>query len=452
MKVIIIGVNHAGTSAVRTLLSQNPALEVVAYDRNTNISFLGCGIALTVSGVVNDINSLFYSNAQELTTLGAKIHMAHDVTDVNPETKSITVKNIETGEVTHDQYDKLIYAAGSWPVNFPVPGNDLKNIEICKLFQHAETLIERANDESIQNVTIIGAGYIGIELAESYQLKGKNVTLLDLCERVVPNYFDSEFTERLEDDMRKHGIDLVLGAKVTAYKGDGDKVTHVVTDSAGEFPADLVIQSIGARPNTAIFPNADKVGNGALKVGPDMQTSMPDIYAIGDSAAMYNAALKEHSYIALATNAVKGGLVAASQINGASHVTLPSVVGTNAICVFDNNLASTGLSEEAANKAGLKVKSSFFRDNDRPEFMNEFDQVSVKLVYEEDTFRLVGAQIGSYGKHLHTECIYYLALAIQKEMSLVEIATTDVYFLPHYNKPFNFILCAIMRAIGLNYV
>jgi NADPH-dependent 2,4-dienoyl-CoA reductase/sulfur reductase-like enzyme len=115
-------------------------------------------------------------------------------------------------------------------------------------------------------------------------------------------------------------------------------------------------------------------------------------------------------------------------------------------------LASTGLSEDAAKNAGMDVASSYFKDSDRPEWMDEHEEVGIKIVYEKDTLRLVGAQIGSYGETSHTECIYYLALAIQKGMTLTEIAMTDVYFLPHFNKPFNFVLSAILKAIGLDYV
>ena len=451
-KVVVVGVNHAGTSAIRTLLSQNKDHEVVAFDRNDNISFLGCGIALTVSGVVQNVNDLFYSNCNELETLGAEVHMSSDVTHIDTEKKEVTARNLNTGNEMTVSYDKLIYAAGSWPVDFNIPNNDLENIYVCKLFQHAATLIDKANEPGIESVAIIGAGYIGIELAEAYHLKGKKVTLVDLQDRVVPAYFDTEFTDRLQADIRRSGINLVLNARVTGYEGAEDgRVKQIVTDH-GNFNADLVIQCVGFKPNTELLSAAEKLPNGALVVDSKMLTSIPDVYAIGDTAAMYHAATRSHRHVALATNAVKGGVVAASQINGAESVQLPSIVGTNAICVFDNMLASTGLSEAAARAEGMDVRSSFYVDNDRPEFMNDVEEVGVKLVYEAETLRLVGAQIGSYGKVPHTECIFYLSLAIQKGLTLTELAMTDVYFLPHFNKPFNFIISAILQALGLTYM
>ncbi len=453
MKIIIVGINHAGTSALRTLLKQNNVHEIVAYDRNTNISFLGCGIALSVAGETKSVNDLFYCTPLKLEEQGAHIHMNHDVINIDYRAKKITVRNLDTGDVFDDTYDKLIYAAGSWPIdipNIPPQNSSLKNINLCKLYQHAKELIEKANDPAIKNVAVVGSGYIGIELAEAYHIKGKNVTLIDFASRVLPRYFDREFTEKLQNDIRNAGITLALGEKVVDFYGENGSVKKVITDK-NSYDADLVITCIGFKPNTELLPDADKTDNGALLVDPFMRTSLPDIYAIGDANAMYHAALKKPMQVALATNAIKSGIVAASNINGNKNLKIDSVAGTNAICVFGNKLASTGISEDCAIKLNLNVASSYIEDNDRPEFMASYNKTRIKLVYDKDTFRLLGAQIGSYGDSNHTEVIYYLALALQQNLTLLDIAFTDVYFLPHFNKPFNFVLTSIMQAIGLDY-
>jgi NADPH-dependent 2,4-dienoyl-CoA reductase/sulfur reductase-like enzyme len=452
-EVIVVGINHAGTSAIRTLIAQNPKVEVTAYDRNTNISFLGCGIALTVGGVVDRLDDLFYCDSATLGRMGAKVLMEHDVIAIDTDRKTVKVRDLKTGREFEDGYDKLVYAAGSWPL--PIPGlrpeaSALKNVMFCKLYQHAQELIEKAKDPEVRRVAVIGAGYIGIELAEAYRRRGKEVALIDFESRVVPRYFDPEFTQRLESDIRASGITLALGERVKDFEGSGGAVTAVVTDK-GSYKADLVIVSVGFKPNSELLPAAKKTPNGAIEVDGHMRTSIPEVYAIGDSVAMYHAALRRHQQVALATNAVKSGIAAASDINGVAGVEVPSVVGTNAICVFGNNLASTGLSEAGALAAGLDAASSYFEDADRPEFMKDFSQAKIKLVYEKGSLRLLGAQVGSYGEANHTEVIYFLALAIQKGMTLPEIAFTDVYFLPHYNKPFNFILTSILKALGLDY-
>lgn len=460
MKVIVVGINHAGTSAIRTLLTQNPNVQVNAYDRNDNISFLGCGIALTVSGVVQNINDLFYSNPEQLTKMGANIFMSHDVISVNPENKTITVKNLNTNEVFDDKYDKLILAAGSWPICTPGIELDfqdkycggIKNLVTCKTFQHAQEIIERMKDPSITSVAIIGSGYIGIELAEAAVIRNKKVTLIDMLPRPVGNYYDPEFTEELDISMSKHGVNVLMNTKVTEYIIDKkDRSIKGINTSNGKVDADLVILAIGFKPNTHLLPNADKVKNGAYIVNKYTETNIPDVYAIGGNCALFNAATGQYQNIDLATNAVKTGIVAASHINGIKSVSIENIVGTNAISVFGVNLASTGVSEETAKRLNMDVASSYFEDNDRPEFMNTFNKVKIKLVYDKKTLRLVGAQVGSSKYANHTEIIYYLALAIQKNMTIFELAFADVYFLPHFNKPFNFVLSAILKALNLNY-
>ena len=453
MKIIVVGINHAGTSAIRTLLAQGGDNEIVAYDRNTNISFLGCGIALVVGDAVKEIDDLFYCTPVKLSEGGAKVKMQHDVININYKDKKIKVKNLETDEVFEDSYDKLIYATGSWPIeipNIPQENTELENVNICKLFQHAKELIEKANSPEIKSVAVVGSGYIGIELAEAYHQKGKKVTLIDFEKRVLPRYFDTEFTSKLEADICSAGITLALGEKVIDFEGENGKVKKVITDK-NSYEADLVIKCIGFKPNTELLPDAEKTSNGAIIVDEFMKTNLPDIYAIGDAAAMYHAALERHQQVALATNAVKSGIVAASNISGNEAVKIKNVVGTNAICVFENKLASTGISEESAQKLGFNDASSYIEDNDRPEFMDSYNLTKIKLVYDKDSFRLLGAQIGSYGDQNHSEVIFYLALAIQQRLTLLDLAFTDVYFLPHFNKPFNFVLTAIMQAIGLNY-
>ncbi len=452
MKVIVAGINHAGTSAIRTLLSQNNELEVVAFDRNDNISFLGCGIALTIGGVVKNTNDLFYSNKKELEKMGAKIYMNTDVTKVDQSKKVVEVVDLKTKEKSIHKYDKLIYAAGSWPIDLGLNTN-IENVEICKLYQHALKLIEKANDKSIKTVTIVGAGYIGLELVEAFHKRGKKVNLIDFEKDILSNYTDKEFSKYIEQALKDNGINLYLGHKVVEYISDSKNKLKEVKTNKTTIQSDLVIQCAGFAPNTSIIKGVKKSKNKAIVVDQYCRSSNKDIYAIGDCCAIYDAASKKYRNIALATNAVKTGIVAASNINKINKVKLESIVGTNALCIFGINFSSTGLCENSAKKFNIKVKSSVFFDNDRPEWMNEFGKVGVKIVFEEKTLRLVGAQIISFGENNnHSEWIFSLALAIQKNMSILDTAFTDVYFLPHYNKPFNFVLSSILSALGLKYV
>lgn len=452
MKIISIGTNHAGTSFLRTLakLDVNKKHEIITYDQNTNISFLGCGIALWVGGEFSSPEGLFYSSPEELTKLGIKVNMGHKVISVNQKEKYIIVKNLNTGEEFKDSYDKLVYAAGTWPIVPSFKGVDAKNIFLSKLFQHAEEIITKVKDKEVKDVVVIGAGYIGIELVEAFHKHGKKVTLIDMQDRVIPRYFDHEFTTPLEDSMKKEGIKLQLGEKVQEFiKNNKGEVISVITDK-GEYKTDMVILSIGFKPLTDLI-DGDKLPNGAIKVNEHQQSlTNKDVYVLGDSAALMHKSVNDYRHVALATNAVKTGIVAAFNIAGTA-LTLPGITGTNGINVFNYFYASTGLSEEGAKVDKIEAKSEFFKDKDRPEFMHNAEDVWFKITYDPKTLRLLGAQIGSNGQHNHAEIIQTMSLAISKQMTLPEIALMDVYFLPHFNKPFNFVLQTILNALGMRY-
>ncbi|AAT28106.1 FAD-dependent oxidoreductase [[Mycoplasma] mobile] len=454
-KIIVVGANHAGTSFLRTIRKLKPEYEVVAYDRNTNTSYLGCGTALWVGGEFHDANGLFYSNPQLLREMGVKLHLEHELVELKSKEKKVIIRDNNSKKEFEDSYDILVFGGGTWPIVPPLPGVNLEGIMLAKVFQHAQKIYEKANSAKVQNVVVVGAGYIGVELVEAFHLKGKKVTLIDMASRVIDKYFDEEFTDEMENRMRKAGVKLQFGEKLIEFKSkDGKNVSSVVTDK-GEYPAEMVILSIGFKPLTNIkgFELFDKYQNGSIKVD-QFQRSLNDenIYIIGDAASLHHNASKDFRHVALATNAVKTGLVAALDAAGIP-VPFPGVQGTNAISVFGCHYASTGYSMSAA-KTLLKefeFKSEFILDNDRPEFMKTHSKVAFKIVYDPKTLRLVGAQVGSWDKTIHTEIIYAMSLAIQKQMTLPEIALMDVYFLPHFNKPFNFMLVPILKALGIDY-
>ena len=182
MKVAVIGCTHAGTAAVKELASQQD-VEITVYERNDNVSFLSCGIALHVGGVVKHAESLFYSSPSELAELGAEMRLKHDVLEIDSERQTIVAKNLMTGEVVHDTYDKLIMTTGSWPIIPMLPGIELNQIELCKNYHHAQTIIEKATDA--QRITVVGAGYIGAELVEAFEAYGKDVTFIDSADRIL---------------------------------------------------------------------------------------------------------------------------------------------------------------------------------------------------------------------------------------------------------------------------
>ena len=173
-KIIVVGANHAGTACINTILDNYPNQnEVVVYDKNSNISFLGCGMALWIGKQISGGDGLFYSNAETLTKKGAKVYMEHEVLNVDHANKKVRVKNLKTGEEFEDRFDKVVLATGSRPIIPQVPGVDLQNVQLVKLYQNAKEVIEKLKSPEIKKVAVVGAGYIGVELAEAFERCGR---------------------------------------------------------------------------------------------------------------------------------------------------------------------------------------------------------------------------------------------------------------------------------------
>lgn len=442
MKIAVIGCTHAGTAAVSNMTKLYPEAEITVYEKNDNVSFLSCGIALYVGGVVQDAQGLFYSSPQELENMGVTMKMKHAVTSINAEAKTLTAKNLETDEIIEDTYDKLVMTTGSWPIVPPLEGIKLNNIVLSKNYNHANTIIEKAKDA--EKITVVGAGYIGIELVEAFESYGKEVTLIDSSDRILSKYLDPEYTEVLEDDFENRGVTLALGETVSKFEGENGNVTKVVT-TKGEYETDLVVLCIGFKPNTELLKGqVDMLDNGAIVVNEYMQTSNKDIFAAGDSCAILYNPTGKHAYIPLATNAVRMGTLVAKNLVQKT-LKYMGTQGTSGIKIYDNNIASTGMTETSASFMNMNVKSITILENDRPEFMPSYEPVTLKVVYEEGTRRIVGAQVMS--KADLTQSINTLSVCIQNGMTIEELGFVDFFFQPHYNKPWNFLNQAGLQAM-----
>lgn len=442
MKVAVIGCTHAGTAAIVNTAKLYPDAQITVYERNDNISFLSCGIALYVGGVVEDANGLFYSSPQQLAELGVTTKMLHEVTSVDTDAKTLTARDLTTGTELTDTFDKLIVTTGSWPIIPKFPGIELDNIVLSKNFNHSNTIIEKA--KSANHIVVVGAGYIGVELVEAFQMNGKQVTLIDAEERILSKYLDPEFTARTEEVLTQQGIQLALNEKVVRFEGADGKVNTVVTDK-GTHTADMVILCIGFRPQTELLAGqVDMLPNGAIVVDNYMQTSKKDVYAAGDSCAIFYNPTQQHAYIPLATNAVRmGTLVARNLVNPTTEYL--GTQGTSGIKIYEENIAATGMTEVAARLAGLDVETSTIHDNYRPEFMPTHEKVTLKVVYETGSRRILGAQIMSHADL--TQSINTISVFIQARMTVDQLAFVDFFFQPHYNKPWNYLNSVGLQAL-----
>ncbi|WP_394219104.1 FAD-dependent oxidoreductase [Halobacillus trueperi] len=441
MKIAVIGSTHAGTAAVTNMAKLYPEADITVYERNDNVSFLSCGLALYVGGVVDDPQGLFYSSPEELQNLGVTMKMQHNVENIDTVRRTIEATNLVTGEKIYDSYDKLVMTTGSWPVTPPIEGIGLDNILLAKNYHQANTIIERAKDA--QKVTVVGAGYIGVELVEAFEKAGKDVRLIDGADRILNKYLDEEFTTMVEDDFESRGIELAMNETVQRFEGTNGTVSTVTTNN-GKYETDLVILCVGFRPNTDLLKGkVNMLDNGAIKVNEYMQTSDPDIFAAGDCCAVPYNPTRGHMYIPLATNAVRMGTLAARNLIEPTmkHV---GTQGTSGLHIFDFNMASTGLTETSAQLLDIHVKSFTIKDTHRPGFMPTAEKVMLKVTINPDTRRILGAQVIS--KADVTQSINTMSVCIQTGMTIDELAYTDFFFQPHFNQPWNFLNKAGLEA------
>ncbi|WKN29106.1 FAD-dependent oxidoreductase [Apilactobacillus kunkeei] len=432
MKVIVIGCTHAGTFAVKQILKEHPDAEVTVYERNDNISFLSCGIALYLDGKVKDPQGLFYSNPKELSDLGANVKMLHSVKSVDTDAKSVEVENLDSHDVFTDKYDKLVMTTGSRPVLPPIEGRDNKNVFFCKNWHDAQILFEKAKDH--KRIAVVGAGYIGAELAEAFSNHGHETTLINSDSHVLSKYFDKKFTDKIEELYADHNVKLELGVRVQKFSGD-DELTLSTGDH--DIKADMAILCVGFQPNTELLTGkVDMMDNGAIITNEYMQTSNPDIFAAGDSAAVHFNPSETNEYIPLATNAVRQGILVGKNIEKPTTKYM-GTQSSSGLQLYDYALVSTGMTVGMAERKGMKASSVVVEDNYRPEFMPTTEKVLMELVYDPSTRRILGGSLMS--RYDISQSANTLSVLIQNKNTIDDLAMVDMLFQPNFDRPFHYL-------------
>lgn len=433
MKVIIVGCTHAGTITASQILQNHPETEVTIYERNDNVSFLSCGIAVYLSGDVGDPDAMFYSSPAQLAQLGADVQLQHDVTKIDPATKTVYVTDLVTGETKTDHYDKLVATTGSWPVIPSIEGVNGPRVYLCKNYHHATELFKVAKEA--QRIVVIGGGYIGVELVEAYTRQGKDVTLIDGSPRMLHKYFDQEYAERIQQEFSDHGAHLALDQRVTGFEDHGDGVT--VKTNKGSYEADIAILCVGFRPNTGLLQGKVKMhDNGAIVTNEYMQSSDPDIYAAGDSTAVHYNPTGEDAYIPLATNAIRQGTIVGTNLFGNTMKDM-GTQSSSGLNLYGTTMVSSGLTLANAKAAGIDAAAVTVEDNYRPEFMPTTTPVLMTLVWDRATHQILGGQFMS--KHDVSQSANIISMCIQDKHTIEYLAFVDMLFQPHFDRPFNYV-------------
>ncbi|MCT2908504.1 NADH oxidase [Schleiferilactobacillus harbinensis] len=444
MKVIIVGYTHAGVAAVRQIFQEYPDTEVTIYERDNNVSFLSCGIPLYLSGQVKRLEDMFYATPADLAALGAKVCIRHDVVKIDTAKKDLTIENLETHEIFHDTYDKLIMTTGSYVVVPPLMGIDHERVLLCKDYWQAQAIHDTAAQH--RRIAVVGGGYVGVELTEAYAQTDHDVTLIQGHDQILNNYIDQEISGEITDLLTDHGVQIHLNERVQAFRAD-EKTGGLLIDTGDHaYAADLAIVCTGFMANTDLLRGQVTMDrHGAIITNDYQQNSDPDIYAARDACTVRCNPTGKPAYIPLATNAVRQGMIAARNLYGHKQKFL-GTQGSTAMMLFGNTLATTGITLTNARKSGIDAAGVLYHANYRPDFMHPNTPVTIKLVYDRQDRRVLGAQLWSL--HEVTQSANAISIAIQNRNTIDDLAYVDMLFQPHFDQPFNYLNQAAQMAVA----
>lgn len=423
--LLVIGGGAAGMAAASKAKRTNPALDTLVVEKSKYVSYAPCGIPYYIEGLVKDHNELIHYPAEFfIKKRGINVMTETMVTDIDLDGRIAVIENSNGSKEI--EFSKLIIATGAKPIVPPIDGVDLPGIYTI---HHIEDGIElkkavlRAN-----NIAVVGAGYIGLELTEALIENKKRVILLEMLPHVLPN-IDWDMAEIIEKKLIEKGVELHLNEKVVAFEGD-ERVKKVITEK-NQYNVDLVILSVGVKPNTDLFKKSKlEFGiKGAIKVNQRMETNLKDIYAAGDAVETKNLITNKPTWIPLAHTANKMGRVAGANVAG-GDMTFPGVVGTAFTKVFDLNVARTGLSEKEAKEEGFNVASVRIEARTKANYYPGAKSIHVKLIFDKETRKLLGGQI--IGGEDTAGRVNVLATALYASLTVDEIFFLDLGYAPPF--------------------
>nr|WP_319489575.1 FAD-dependent oxidoreductase [uncultured Caproiciproducens sp.] len=388
MRLIIIGAVAAGTSAAAKARRNSENAQIIIYDKDSFISYSGCGMPYYIGGEVGNAEELTPRNpAFFKSKYDVDIFTRHEVLSISPNQKVLTVKNLSTGEVFTDRYDKLVIATGAQAVVPPIKGVDGANVFTLRNINdmnRIKTFIDRIHPKS---AAIIGTGFIGLEVCENLKRLGIDVTLIEKLPQVTPG-LDSDMAVYVKEHLEKNGVAVLTGVSAAEITGSG-----VVLSDGRTVDAELILVSAGVRPNVGLAKTAGiELGmTGAIRVNKKMQTSLPDIYACGDCIEQFHAVTGKPVYRPLGSTANKTGRITGDVITGGT-LTFRGILGTGIFQIFGLTVAQTGLSEREAKEQGYDVVVCHNIKPNKPEYMGGKEMV-IKGIADQSDGRLLGVQI-----------------------------------------------------------
>lgn len=429
MKIIIIGAEAAGMSTAAKAKRVNPDAEIIVYEASNITSFGACGLPYFVSGEFDDPSYMSELTPEDFAKKGITVKTKHTVLAVNPDEQVVVIEN--EGDTFSDHYDKLMIATGGTAIIPPIKGTEKDNVFTLKTMEDGLTLKSLLQDDTFKNITVVGSGFIGLELVEALTHLGKQVRLFERLDRIMPEAFEPEISELLKAELEQYdNIDLHLNESIETITGE-DKVTGVTTDK-GNYPTDMVILCTGVRPNTQFVSEIglDMLPNGAIRVDDHGKTSLPNIFSAGDCATVWHAQLKRDIYSPLATGANKLGRIIGNNIVGGKKA-FKGVLNSAAVKLLSVEAGRTGLSEKEVKEEGIPYKSILLNDKNHANYCKGQAQLTIKLIYHADTKAILGAQVfGKNGGTVHR--MHALSVGIMTGLTTDDLAFLDLAYAPPF--------------------
>lgn len=431
MKVVIVGGVAGGATAAARIRRLNEQAEIVVFERSGYISYANCGLPYYIGDVITDRSDLTLQTPESFfSRFHVNMKVRHEVTAIHPEKKEVTVKNLETGEEFEESYDKLILSPGAKPTQPRLPGVGLDKLFTLRTVEDTFYIKDYINANHPKSAVLAGGGFIGLELAENLRELGMDVTIVQRPKQLM-NPFDADMASFIHNEMRKHGVKLALGHTVEGFE-EKDGGVDVLLKDEQPLHADMVILAIGVSPETTLAKNAGlELGiKGSIVVNDRMETSISDIYAVGDAVQVKHFVTGQDALISLAGPANKQGRIAADNIcGGDSHYT--GSQGSSVIKIFGMTAATTGVNETNARKTGLDVDTVILSPMSHAGYYPGGKVMTMKVVFEKETYRLLGAQIVGYEGV--DKRIDVLATAIRAGLKATELKDLDLAYAPPYS-------------------
>lgn len=392
MKVLIIGGVAAGTKTAAKLKREDPGMEVLVLTKDEDISYAGCGLPYYVGGMIESREELIVNTPQKYAGLtGVSVETGKEAVAVNAAEKCVTVKDVKTGQTADYTYDKLVLAVGASPAVLPIPGAELPGVFKMRTPDDAVSMRAYVEEKNVKKAVVIGAGFIGLEVAENLKAKGVSVTVIDFADQLLPNIVDSEIALYIKKHLLREGIRVVTGTKGEEITGDG--AVSAIRTSAGTFACDMVVMAAGIRPNTDFLNDTGiEMFKGTIKVDESLKTSVEDIYAVGDCAMVTNRLTKAPQWSPMGSSANMEGRTLA-QILAGEKKAYPGVLGTGVVKLPNLNCGRTGLTEAQAKAAGYDVITALVPTDDKAHYYPDASFFITKLIADKATHKLLGIQV-----------------------------------------------------------